>query len=91
MFIERAKDRASAVYFLGFVVQCIKWGIDERRATFISFPAEHTQMCILKSVFYKSDRICLHRTKLDMKMTTLASFNKPVQAEEEDFGPRHGS
>ena len=58
---------------------------------FISFPAEHTQMCILKSVFYKSDRICPHRTKLDMKMTTLASYNKPVQAEEEDFGPRHGS
>ena len=60
---------------------------------FISFPAEHTQVCILKSVFYKSDRICPHRTKLDMKMKmkTLAPFNKPVQAEEEDFGPRHGS
>ena len=43
--IGLSKDRTSAVYFLGFVVQCIKWGIDERRATLYQFPCRtHTNV-----------------------------------------------
>ena len=56
---------------------------------FISFPAEHTQVCILKSVFYKLIESARTEQNFIYQNENSFSFNEPVQAVEEDLNPPH--